>query len=208
MFSLWQRLGIVAEETSRHYETMVVFHRRMDGTVPPNSVLFIGDSFIQSLCVSAVTERGVNLGIGGDTTLGVLRRLPLYRCTASARVVVLNVGCNDLPLRSNQGILNAYKKIVSEIPSGPNVLICAVCPVDEGLRPERPNRRIRELNDHLRGICASTSRCAFLEVPDSLLDESGNLRRDCHEGVGIHLSSRGYAVWIEALCKAVEESEQ
>ena len=58
---------------------MVKYHSRMDGSIPDNSILFIGDSITQSLCVSAVADNSVNLGIGGDTTLDVINRLPKYK---------------------------------------------------------------------------------------------------------------------------------
>src|SRR5262245_21550491 len=60
------------------YQQIQAFQIKVDGNVPDGSVLFFGDSLVQGLCVVAVTPNAVNFGIGGDTTAGLLDRLPHY----------------------------------------------------------------------------------------------------------------------------------
>jgi len=82
-------------ELTPHYHQMVTFHSHMDGNVPDDSVIFIGDSLTQGLCVSAVACPSVNYGIGNDTTLGVLQRISQYESIQRAKVVVIAIGIND-----------------------------------------------------------------------------------------------------------------
>jgi len=66
------KLGWSRSRPTGHYRQMLVFCRRVDTCAPDNAVLFVGDSFIQGMCVSAVADKAVNLGIGGDTIVGLL----------------------------------------------------------------------------------------------------------------------------------------
>ena len=59
----------------------------MDGLIPEGATIFIGDSITQGLATSAVSNQSVNYGIGSDTTLGVLKRLPYYNSMNSAKAV-------------------------------------------------------------------------------------------------------------------------
>ena len=91
-----QKFDLIESRHAWHYRQMLGFHRHIDACVPKGAVLFIGDSFIQSMCVAAITEKAVNFGIGGDTTEGVLKRLPRYTSIKRARAIVLAIGYNDL----------------------------------------------------------------------------------------------------------------
>ncbi len=69
---------------------------------PDKSVVFVGDSLTQSLYVDAVARPSVNYGIGGDTTVGVLGRLPEYRSILCASAVVMAIGVVYMKFRDNQ----------------------------------------------------------------------------------------------------------
>lgn len=83
-------------EISLFYKSMVDYHKRMDGSIPDGAVIFIGDSITQGLATSAISHAGVNLGIGLDTTAGVLNRLQFYKSIDRSKAVVLAIGVNDL----------------------------------------------------------------------------------------------------------------
>jgi len=87
-------------EITQHFHRMLHYHKRMDGNVPEGSVIFIGDSITQGLCVSAIASPAVNYGIGSDTTVGILQRLPYYNSIKRASAVVLAIGINDIRRRS------------------------------------------------------------------------------------------------------------
>lgn len=111
---------------------MVQFHQRIDASVPAGSVLFFGDRFIQGMCVTEIVTNGIKHGIGGDTTNGVLNRLPGCHSVARSKAVVLAVGDNDL--RSDldaPAIVTNYYKILSIIPADVPVLFCSLTPCSE-----------------------------------------------------------------------------
>ena len=78
----------------------------------------------------------------------------------------------------------------------------AVLPIDE--RVDRDwtgfNQRIRELNEGIKSLCeAESPKCAFVNAGPSLIDSSGNLAEQYHDGDGVHLTAEGDRIWIQAL---------
>lgn len=188
-------------DITEHYRRMIVYHKYMDGNVPDGAVLFIGDSITQGLCVVAVHDKAVNYGIGSDTTLGVLERLPAYRSMERAAAVVIAIGVNDLSRRDNNAILENYKKIMAAVPPDIPLLFSAVLPLDDRNKPdaEKRNERICELNQGLKALCAGEGQCIFLDSTPSLVDDTGNLDPAYHTGDGVHLNMAGYILWIRDL---------
>lgn len=194
-------------DVTDHYTRMMKYHGYMDGSVPAGAVLFIGDSITQGLCVAAVCDRGVNYGIGSDTTLGVIERLPKYGSVDRARAVVVAIGVNDLSRRDNAAILENYRRIAGEVSGRAPLLFSAVLPLDERVNPGNAgvNARIRELNRGLAEICAETGGCRLVDVAGVLADGTGGLAPEHHVGDGVHLSDLGYALWIDGLRAALRE---
>ena len=133
------KLGITSyqDEITDDFRRMLKYHMRMDGNVPNNSVVFIGDSITQGLAVTAVASPSINCGISCDTSYGVLKRIRRYKSIENASAVVIAIGVNDMKYRSNKKIL-------------------------------------------------------------------WNLADEFHEGDGIHLNSRGNAIWIDSLKVALK----
>jgi len=184
-----------------HYHRMLTSHLRMDGSIPAGSVIFVGDSLTQGLCVSAITEASVNYGIGSDTTAGVLQRLPKYHAIKECRAVVLAIGINDLQRRSDDEILHNYSKIISAIPSSTPVIVSSILPVDERINPtfKGYNARLHWLNVAIRKLLEANGNCHFVDTGPNLVDPGGNLDAIYHVGDGVHLSTRGYSLWIADL---------
>ncbi|MDF1852688.1 MAG: GDSL-type esterase/lipase family protein [Verrucomicrobiales bacterium] len=188
---------------------MLHFHECIDGNVPKGSVLFFGDSLIQGLLCTRIQENAVNFGIGTDTTAGVLDRLDTYRSLDHASLVVFGVGLNDLfSKRTDSEIVENIKAFRSRIPIETPVLINAILPVDQPLVEERNgfsyqglNKRIENLNELLRILCADKDQYWFCDPSRDLEDGGGNLKKSLHTGDGVHLNSAGNEIWIRALEK-------
>lgn len=188
-----------APEITQHYKQMIKFHLRMDGNIPEKSVLFIGASIVQGLCVSDVINPSVNFGIGNDTTVGVLRRIPQYTSIKRAMAVVFNIGGNDMRRRKNEKIIENFRKIISKISINTPIIFTSVFPVDEKITTTRNNRRIVELNKKMKILCASFKNCHFVDSNKKFIDIAGNLNHKFHVGDGIHLNAEGYRIWINDL---------
>lgn len=189
-----------------HHKKMMVYHHWMDSVIPEGSVLFIGDSITQALPVSAVVPNGVNLGIGGDTTIGVLLRISKYKSLEQASVVVLLIGVNDLAWRENTEILASMKEILQAIPDGPSILLCSLLPVRESSKAigfEQATRRIQAINASLKEMAKKQTRIDFIDLNSHLSDTSGQLDPAFDSGDGLHLSPKGYEQLIKCLIEAL-----
>jgi lysophospholipase L1-like esterase len=195
-------------EAPQFWQQMVVFHQRLDRTLD-HAVLFFGDSLVQSLDVSAVADRAANYGIGADTIEGMMHRLTVYQSIPRARAVVLAIGINDLLLHDAASVAADYARLIDEFPQEVPLVLSLVLPVEEAaLRykaPFRNNSEIRSLNARISGFCRMHARCTVSDVSSDLVDARGNLRREFHEGDGLHLSAEGYRVWISALRRSLNE---
>jgi len=200
----------VEPEITQHFERMAQYHERMDANVPDGAAIFIGDSITQGLCVSAVASPSVNYGIGSDTTIGVLKRLPKYRSLDRARVCVMAIGVYDLQRRGNEEILKNYSSILQAIPKHLPLVFSAVLPVDERIRYDLAgkNSRIKELNSGLRALCeAHRPSCTFVDPGTKLIDSSGNLKKEYDDGDGVHLNGAGNSILIEELKKVIKGAQ-
>ncbi len=189
------------QELTSHYYEMLAYHKRMDGSVPDNAIIFIGDSITQSLAVSAITPSGVNYGIGKDTSIGVLNRITQYSSIPRANIVVIAIGINDLKRRDVNSITDNYTKIINAIPKDIQIIFNAVHPVNEffSLHPGRKNAYIQQLNLNLKSICSKFTNVHFMDISQLLADNRQNLSNKFHTGDGIHLNHNGYAIWINSL---------
>ena len=200
-----QSIGWQPTNLERHYDEMVSFHQRIDPSLPSGVTLFIGDSHTQGLAVSAVSPQSVNYGIGGDTTSGVLKRLPFYQSISDARAVVIAVGGNDLKSASPDQVLVNFKLLLKQIPTSVQVLVSAAFPVDEtvAVTGGRNNANIQSLNALLAALAQQQNNVRFVSSYDKLANDQGQLDKRLHTGDGVHLNSQGYQVWIQDLATAL-----
>lgn len=139
----------------------------------------------------------LNQGISGDTSGGILKRLPAFSQTRPDTIYVL-AGINDLRRgATNSEVLENLRSITRRLHSAhPNSRI-----VLQSLLPTRlptiPNYRIRSLNQQLSQI-AQQEGVAYLDLHSLFSDSEGLLRRDFTTD-GLHLSRQGYQVWQQAI---------
>jgi len=201
------KLGVevIREEIPFDYYKKLTFHKRIDKNVAEGSIIFIGDSLMKGLAVSAIYPQSVNYGIGFDTTLGVLSRINEYKSIKQAKAVILAIGINDLRWRSNSEIIQNYRKII-EILNGTRIVISSILPIDEIVSHRiGQNKRIININKGLRKIDKENSKVYFLDMAKHLSDNNKQLRNEFHIGDGVHLNKLGNSVWIKQLKMKIKE---
>jgi lysophospholipase L1-like esterase len=196
---------VKSDELTPHYHEMLAFHKRVDQNIPENSLIFVGDSLTQGLTVIAIFPHSINYGIGQDTTVGVLNRIPFYRSILESKTVIIGIGINDLRRRSNDEILTNYSKIVALIPNNISILFSAVLPVNEMVSGKiGANDRLKKINDGLRELCKMHQRLHFLNISKLLANSDGELSSKYHIGDGVHLNGLGNKIWITALKEYIQ----
>lgn len=189
-------------EITSHFERMLTYHERSAAIVPAGAVIFIGNSITQSLCVAAVAPNSVNYGIGSDTTIGVLARLPSYKpALQRASAIVLAIGINDLARRTDDSMVDNYRRILDALPDIP-VVVSSIMPVDESVSSQMDglNARISEINRRIRSLAETRANVTFLNNLSSLdIDSDGALDSAFHDGDGVHLNTVGNGIWVANL---------
>jgi lysophospholipase L1-like esterase len=198
-------LGVTQPDSNAFYDEMLHYHARIDANVESGAILFIGDSHIQGLCVSCVTDKAVNFGIGEDTTTGVYSRLPFYQSLYHSSAIVFEIGINDLLQKNVDQIIPNYKYIITAVPMQTSIIFSAVLPIDSEFANKRfrRNNKIRLLNQGIKSMCNQHSNCTYIDSSKKLTDDHGELKNQYHIGDGLHLSAAGYKLWISDLRKAV-----
>lgn len=201
---LARKLGLNDPNKEWFYRQTVQFHQRVDACVSSGAVLFIGDSFIQGMCVTEIVPGGINYGIGGDTTSGLLARLSKYSSVPRAKAIVLAIGDNDLRRGENDSVIVAnYERILEMIPVHVPVLFCSLTPCDERAGGGPTNGKIAKLNGFVKNVCSSRANAHYIDLASALADGEGQLQQQYDDGDGTHLNGKGYRVCIEKLRESI-----
>lgn len=139
----------------------------------------------------------LNQGLSGDTTDGILRRLPDFANTRPDVIYVM-AGVNDLKHgRSDNEILWNLRQIIHRLQQNhpqANIIVQSILPT----RSDRiPGERISWLNQQLAAIVGQAG-ATYLDVYSYMADEAGYMRPEMTTD-GIHLSPQGYATWQTAI---------
>lgn len=199
----------------REYRGMVAAHTVLTRSLPTGAVVFLGDSRMGGLDVSAIIDGPVyNLSISGDTTGGLRVRLPQYHHLDKCKLVVLGTGVNDLMQSSDEESLHEYEGILKFLEDSAvrRVVVCSVLPIDEtnfkeayasrSHRHELTNARITAYNGGLKDLCARYAFVRFSSANAEFSEPSDHLRAYLSAD-GLHLSDEGNRVWVASLRRSL-----
>lgn len=181
-------------------------HRQMDPAVPTGSTIFLGDSITMGLATASLAPRTVNYGIGWQRSDQLIKSMEIYKSIERAGRVVITIGTNDLLQGREANIQSRYKTILSNIPPRTRVVMNSVPPLGDvvfyGRKIEDTN--VRKVVDSAKAICLADHRCRFVNTYQTLAPNGSpipGVLLDDH----IHLTSKGYEMWIAAMRPAFEE---
>jgi lysophospholipase L1-like esterase len=186
---------------------------KIKGATP--EVLFIGDSITQGFEGGGAyvwrrwyePRKAVNLGIGGDRTQHVLWRIEHGEIDGvHPKAVVLMIGTNNIGANSPEEIADGVKAITAKLREKlpeTKILLLGIFPRDP--RPDGYARRAaKAVNEKLSGL-ADGKFVRYLDIGDKFLEVDGTISREIMPDY-LHLSSKGYRIWAEALEPALWET--
>jgi lysophospholipase L1-like esterase len=143
----------------------------------------------------------INKGNNGDSTNGMLSRLPFIIKTEKPNYIIIWAGINDLFAgRNPTDTLTMIAKMVKLcVDSEVSPIICSLTPV-EG--PPHFNRVIRELNEQIFEFCEK-QRIPYVDIYTLLATKVGKLY-PLNSDDGVHLSDHGYRVVAEKLFDSIK----
>ncbi|MDA7864039.1 GDSL-type esterase/lipase family protein [bacterium] len=166
------------------------------------AVVFLGDSITQGwgakLQKSFPGLKVANRGISGDTSRGVLFRLPGDVLAVQPSAVVLLIGTNDLALgASAETIVENVEAITSSFKGSKTpMILCRVFP--SSASKNRPPEKIQALNELYQKLASENSQISLLDTFTLFADADGNAPKAEFPDL-LHLNDAGYAKWAAAL---------
>jgi len=181
---------------------------------PNTAKVFIGDSITEGFDLRRHLNDSttVNMGIGGDFTSGVLKRIDIAAKLKPAKIFVM-IGINDILKDIDQSrIENNYSQIISYVKehcSETKIYIQSNLPTTAMGGNDESNLkyadRVQNLNIFLQGLCTANgitfvNLYPYFEIPGMKINP------ECAYD-GLHLSDNGYKVWSELIKDIVNAEE-
>ncbi|MDA0766064.1 MAG: GDSL-type esterase/lipase family protein [Verrucomicrobia bacterium] len=168
------------------------------------ALVFLGDSITQGwgdqMGGNFAGVKVANRGISGDTTRGVLVRLPLDVLALNPKGVVLLIGTNDLEdkvepevIAGNVGLILAeLAKHDAKLP----VVLCKVMP--SSASKSRSAEQIKRVNALYEGLVKDLPQVTLVETWLPFADEQGDAKKAEFPDL-LHPNKVGYAKWAAAI---------
>lgn len=181
-------------------------YKNMDASIPAGVTIFLGDSITMSLATPAVAQNSINFGIGWQRSDQLLKSMEAYSSIDRASRVVVTIGTNDLLQGREEGIESRYQMLLKRIPADVDIVMSSVPPIGNisfyGVHKVMDSS-VRAVVESARRVCKNDNRCRFVDAYAALTKDGEPI-----EGVllqdEIHLTPKGYALWIDALKKEIE----
>jgi len=169
----------------------------------PIEVVMLGDSItaLGDWETMFPQTRIANLGVGGDTSAGVLNRLE-NAIALRPRRVLLMIGVNDLLLDFPVELVATLTQFVAErlSDSGITPIVQATLYVSD----RKVNEKIRALNATMRAWCDRRS-IVYIDLNDELAADG--ILRPRFTDDGIHLTADAYRRWSEVIRRYIVSAQ-
>ena len=178
-------------------------------------IVFVGDSMIAYFPtkVFGIDEKVYNLGIPGDTTVGVLNRINQISKVRPKRII-LNIGLNDFVLtdlshkETLNNILDIRHQLLEDCPNA-KVYIVSLTPINQKNFQDQTYLLNRDPKDAiaLNQMLKEKINDDFIDIYATLLDEEGSLNIEYTKD-GIHLNQKGYDIYYRHIKKYISDEDK
>ncbi len=173
-------------------------------TASPITLLMLGDSLVEwgDWEVLLPEVQVINRGIAGEHTEELSARLVNEIDTVLAdgpepEYILIMTGTNNLLMGSPyfSAILGSMLPRLIDLCPGSIITLNSIMPMQiQGLGQET----IQATNAELRTV-AKQSNCRFLDMTTPFTEQCLPVTKPCFLNDGVHLATRGYRVWAEAI---------
>jgi lysophospholipase L1-like esterase len=170
----------------------------------PTTLLMLGDSLVEwgDWEVLLPELQVINRGIAGEHTEELSARLANELDTVLAdgsepEYILIMTGTNNLLMGNTcfPAILESMLPRLTDLCPGSIITLNSIMPMKlQGLGQEI----IQTTNTELRNV-AKQSNCRFLDMTMPFTEQCLPVTKPCFLNDGVHLATRGYRVWAEAI---------
>jgi lysophospholipase L1-like esterase len=150
--------------------------------------------------------KAANFGIGGDQTQHVLWRIERGEMQGiQPKVVVVMIGTNNLRGNSDKEITAGIKAVVRAVhDKSPTTKVLLLGIFPRGATAEDKRRdRIVAINKEIAKL-DDGKKVRYLDIGQKFLGENGTLSKEIMWDA-LHLTTRGYEIWAEAITPTLKE---
>jgi lysophospholipase L1-like esterase len=110
------------------------------------------------------------------------------------------IGTNDILQGREKGIESRYKTILDKIPTNIDVIFNSVPPIGdiEWLGRKIDTTSVHDAVSSAKNVCEASRHCKFINTYDALSSNGKPLYGVLMDD-GIHLTSKGYKLWLDQL---------
>lgn len=205
MNSMTDEFLIMKQLIKADYERKVKAFRLLPVEGKP---IFAGDSMIAYFNLSRYGfDNYINMGIAGDTTTGLMKRLDAI-VRQKPPYVIIHIGSNDLVLEqlAANEIVQRIEHIVDELSMTSTVYVISLTPVNPHVENVnhthiggRKNEDINAINQQLKSLYQTN----YIDAHTHLLQSNSLLNEDYTKD-GIHLNHIGYHHFAEIIKESLK----
>lgn len=189
----------IAFET--HYNDRLILFKEENKHANNVDVVFLGDSLTEGYDVQSYypNYNVLNRGIGGDTTVGVEKRLDVSVFDANPKITAMLIGANNMStmLDNYENILIKYQE------KAPNMKVVLLSLTSMSKEWGRKNELAKSNNIKIKEY-ADKYGYAFVDLYNPLLDTSKNELKQEYTIDGGHLTAKGYEVVTSVITPVID----
>ena len=172
---------------------------------PTSKICFLGDSITRQGDWANATNNSncINMGIGGNTTIDVKNRLNDVIELNPCKIFIM-IGINDLNRNFNvddisQNLYDILTFLEKHLPKT-QIILQSVLPIGgKDAEARALPSMVIELNEKYKKLALTISNTIYINLHDYFLNDNGLLNMDLYDGDGLHLSKKGYSLWISII---------
>ncbi|MBO4864473.1 MAG: hypothetical protein J5517_08910 [Eubacterium sp.] len=199
------RFGLKSEVIQAN-DTALGWNRCMDYMNIDSDIVMIGDSITSGCDFSKYFDDKVicNLGIPGDTILGLTERSYMVETVKPEKVFVL-IGINGLTNYNTNIMYKQYEEMVDSIceRTDAEIYLISILPVSKGREKEKScsNSTIKSFNEKIKQL-ADSKGLKYIDLNSKLLKDG--VINPAYSSDGIHLTEKAYDIWAETISDYIE----
>jgi lysophospholipase L1-like esterase len=189
---------------SARFESEIVAFEKWDhqNAVPTDCILFVGSSSIR-LWQTADAFPGlpvINRGFGGSTIADVNHFADRIVFKYHPRTIVFYAGDNDIAGgHSPERVVDDYKafaKSVHERLPNTQLIYLTIKPSPQRWKMWSKSQTV---NAHIQELTKKNEHDLYIDAGTPILGDNGEPRKELFRDDGLHMSTKGYAIWNEIL---------
>ena len=171
-------------------------------------IVFIGSSSIRrwdAIGMDFPHHRVVNRGFGGSHIADSVYFADRILAAHKPPVVVMYAGSNDIDAgKSPKAVAADFKAFTAKVwSSWPKAVVAFISIAPSPARLTEIGN-VREANKLIAAYCDTDPRLKFIDIFPSMLGADGRPRRELYVDDGLHMTRKGYLLWIPAVEAVLE----